>query len=87
MVKGVNKLIVEVSNPGSEYFERAIFFVKPQMKDTPVKELNENANALINAVGRKSPKAKQEPQRAGLLFAGAAGFGAAIAAILIKLVS
>lgn len=84
MVKGVNKLIVEVSNPGGDYFEKAIFFVKPQMKDTPIKELNKNADALIAAADRRK---KTGGVPAGIAFAGAAGFGAAVAAILIKLVS
>ena len=84
MVKGVNKLIVEVSNPNSEFFERAIFFVKPQMKDTPPKELNKSADLLIFEAGRKKRRANVH---VGFIFAGAAGFGAAVAAILIKLVS
>jgi hypothetical protein len=84
MIKGVNKLIVDVANPDSEFFERAIFFVKPAMKDTSSKELNKSADKLIVQASRKRHKA---PVPFGITFAGAAGFGAAVAAILIKLVS
>ena len=87
MIKGVNKLIVDVANPDSEFFERAIFFVKPQMKDIPAKELTKNADALIAAQsGRKRGRSKRYSRvPAGISFAGAAGFGAAVAAALIKL--
>ena len=80
MVKGVNKLIVEVSNPNSEVFERAIFFVKPQMKNTSPHELNKNANALI--VSASKPK-KSNVVSTGIAIAGAAGLGAAITAVLL----
>ena len=85
MIKGVNKLIVEVSNPDSEFFERAIFFVKPQMKDIPNKQLNKCADALIlEQAGLKKTKKRFKP-RLGFLIAGAAGAGAAAASIFIKL--
>jgi len=90
MIKGVNKLIVDVANPNSEFFERAIFFVKPQMKDTPPKQLNKSADALIVEQFRqtsKGGKGRRASVPFGIVFAGAAGFGAAVAAILIKLVS
>jgi hypothetical protein len=83
MLKGVNKLIVDVANPDSEFFERAIFFVKPQMKDTPTKELNKGADELLVKAGKQR---KRSAIPAGVVFAGAAGFGAAVAAVLIKLV-
>ncbi|MCL1903113.1 MAG: hypothetical protein FWF94_01685 [Oscillospiraceae bacterium] len=84
MVKGVNKLIVEVSNPDSEYFEKAIFFVKPQMKDTPTKQLNKSADELISAA---VPRRRRGGVHIGFIFAGAAGFGAIVAAVLIMLVT
>ena len=30
MIKGVNRQVVEVSDTGSEYFERILFIVKPE---------------------------------------------------------
>ena len=30
MVKGVNRQVLEIRDPGSPYFERAFFFVKPE---------------------------------------------------------
>ena len=87
MVKGVNKLIVEVANPDSEFFERAIFFVKPQMKDTPPKELGKSADSLICSQGTKAFRGKRRKARIprAVAFAGTAGLGAAIAAIVLWL--
>jgi hypothetical protein len=84
MIKGVNKLIVDVANPNSEFFERAIFFVKPQMKDTSPTELNKSANALITEqVSNKATKhGKVFPV---LICVSAAGLGAAITALIVTL--
>ncbi len=37
MVKGVNKQIIEITNPDSEYFERALLFLKAG-QSLPVRE-------------------------------------------------
>ena len=84
MLKGVNKLIVDVANPDSEFFERAIFFVKPQMRDTPTKELNRGADSLIFRAGKRSRK-RHIPTGIALIFA--AGGGAAIAVVFLTLLS
>ena len=84
MLKGVNKLIVDVANPDSEFFERAIFFVKPQMRDTPTRELNSGAHSLICSAGKRRKRLKVSAV-AG--FALAAGLGAAVALILTLLLS
>jgi len=81
MIKGVNKLIVEVANPDSEFFERAIFFVKPQMKDTPPSELNKNADKLLAQAGLR----RKSAWIGALKIAGAAGVGAALTAVLTKM--
>ncbi|MCM1132831.1 MAG: hypothetical protein NC340_05105 [Ruminococcus flavefaciens] len=35
MVKGVNKKIIEVNNPDSIYFERAVFYLRPEVRTLP----------------------------------------------------
>jgi hypothetical protein len=84
MLKGVNKLIVEVANPDSEFFERAIFFVRPQMKNTSPNELNKSADALITGAAKPKGKSRFSTK---LGYAGAAGAGAAVAAVLLLLLS
>lgn len=37
MVKGVNRQIIEVKNPGSEYFDRALLFLKAGSQIPPDK--------------------------------------------------
>ena len=54
MIRGVNKYIIEVNNIKSDYFEKAILFVK---NDTTAddKRLDTEANALIkkyNLIGK-----------------------------------
>ncbi|MCL2697247.1 MAG: hypothetical protein FWE74_04095 [Oscillospiraceae bacterium] len=89
MLKGVNKLIIEVSNPESDLFERAIFFVKPEKSDTVTRDLNKNVQAIVGKTeaASKAGKLRIKPARKYTLlkFAGAAGFGAAAAGIIMRL--
>lgn len=35
MIKGVNKKVIEINRPDSAYFERAVLYLKPDVKDIP----------------------------------------------------
>ncbi|MGN0591879.1 MAG: hypothetical protein ACI4JQ_01380 [Ruminococcus sp.] len=35
MVKGVHKKIIEVNHPSSDYFEKAVFYLKPGITQLP----------------------------------------------------
>ena len=35
MIKGVNKRIIEIKNPDSPYFERAVFYLRPHVLELP----------------------------------------------------
>ena len=35
MIKGVNKKVIEINHPDSAYFERAVLYLKPDVKDVP----------------------------------------------------
>lgn len=35
MIKGVNKQIIEINNPDSLYFERAVFYLRPGVRELP----------------------------------------------------
>ena len=35
MIKGVNKKVIEINHPDSAYFERAVLYLKPDVKDIP----------------------------------------------------
>ena len=57
MVKGVNKQILEVTNTENPYFEKIIFFVKPEYKTADRKKLQKEAEALAT-ITQKPPKIK-----------------------------
>lgn len=48
MVKGVNKQIIEVNNPESIYFERAVFYLKPGVRILPSELSEREINKLIS---------------------------------------
>ena len=37
MIKGVNKKVLEINNPQSLYFEKAVLYLKPNMTNIPYK--------------------------------------------------
>lgn len=54
-MRGVNKLIVEIKDTDSEYFDRAILFLKPEKLGTEQSELNESAQRLLEEVRKGAP--------------------------------
>lgn len=49
-MRGVNKLVVEIKDTDSRYFDRCLLFLKPQSEPVPQSELSENAEKLLNSV-------------------------------------
>ena len=47
MVKGVNKQSIEVNNPESIYFERAVFYLKPGVRILPTELSEREINKII----------------------------------------
>jgi hypothetical protein len=62
MIKGVNKQILEVTNTESPYFEKIIFFIKPQYKNADRKKLQKEAEALATTT-QKPPKLRVPKKR------------------------
>ena len=62
MIKGVNKQILEVTNTENPYFEKIIFFVKPEYKNADRKKLQREAEALAT-ISQKPPKIKVPKKR------------------------
>ncbi|MBQ8209835.1 MAG: hypothetical protein IJZ35_04570 [Clostridia bacterium] len=65
MLKGVNRQVVEVADTGSEYFERALFFVNPKYYGLTDGKLRERAQTLVTSAGAP-PKSKQKDSRGKL---------------------
>ena len=59
MIKGVNRQILEVVNPENEYFERVIFFVKPEYSNLEDGKLNFEATMYSKGSG-KPPRIKRK---------------------------
>ena len=86
MSKGVNRQVLEIHDTGSDYFEKAMFFVKPEYSTLSEKKLISSANELIVSQS-DIPKTRLKERKNGILLlvklTAAAGVGAALT-MLIK---
>ncbi|NLN81936.1 MAG: hypothetical protein GX136_05255 [Clostridiales bacterium] len=51
MIKGVNRQIIEVTDTGNEYFERALLVVRPRFADTSPGRLHDEARRFVRNAG------------------------------------
>ena len=63
MIKGVNRQVVEITKPNCDYFERVVFFVKPEFTSVSEGRLRERANIMANSTG-SPPVTKIKKRRA-----------------------
>ncbi len=83
MLKGVNRQVVEVTETDSAYFERVLFFVKPEYSYVSESKLKGKADELIAGAGNPpgqreySSKKGKRIQWLKLILAAAAGAAAA----------
>ena len=61
MIKGVNRQVVEVSKPACEYFDKVLFFVKPEYASVSTAKISERANSI--AVNTGSPPVTRRNRR------------------------
>ena len=59
MIKGVNKTIIEVNNPDSLYFEKAVFYLKPNVKTLPNEVSAKEIARYISMIGPVYGKSKK----------------------------
>ena len=86
MIKGVNRQVVEVSDTGSEYFERILFIVKPEYATVSEGKVRERVEQIAQATGAPPPtKAKRKPLLSAAKLPAAASIGAAVATLLAHL--
>lgn len=67
MIKGVNKKIVEINNPKSLYFEKAILYIRPNMSDIPAKLLSQEAQNYLKSISPNDKKNKLYSLRIALI--------------------
>lgn len=58
MIKGVNKQVLEVTNTENPYFEKIIFFVKPEYVNADREKLKKEAHLLAKSAN-KPPRARK----------------------------
>ena len=80
MIKGVNRQVLEVVNTENPYFERIVFYVKPEYKSENAQFLKSEAEKFSQSV-QKPPKTKRPKKEiigiiARCLFSLSAGAGA-----------
>lgn len=64
MVKAVNKLVLEINNTENEYFEKAIFYIRPEMSCSS--KLRGQAQLYLNGISLE--KAGKSPHKNKLPF-------------------
>lgn len=85
-MKGVNHQVVEVTKPTCEYFERVIFFVKPEFSTVCEGTLRERADEIAGKAGSPPPTKLRKNKMVFITkMLCAAVAGAAIAAAVMKL--
>ena len=48
MLKGVNKIIIEVNDTGNEYFEKAVFYIRPEYANKQSLALEQKVKKYID---------------------------------------
>lgn len=85
MLKGVNRQVVEIPQPESAYFEKVIFFVKPEFSEIKEQKIRNSAEELIKNAspppGEKSHGIRREKLRFYVKVSLAALSGAAVTAL------
>ena len=78
MLKGVNRKVVEIHNPESLYFEKAVFYLKPDLTSVPMALLTAEAHHCLHPAASAPAGHRRSPGRIVLwllLLAAAAGAG------------
>ena len=83
MIKGINKQVLEVTNPESPYFDKILFFVSTNGSSAGEESLKTEAQKLA-CLATKPPKCKRSRREklTNTLYI-ASGIGAGVALVLI----
>ena len=67
MIKGVNRQVVEVRETGCDYFERIIFFVKPEYTSLSEGKIRERAGLIAGGTTLPPPTKTKSSNLTGVL--------------------
>ena len=88
MIKGVNRQVVEITETQCEYFERVLFFIKPEYSSVSEGDLKERASVIAESAGMPpATRLKKNRIRLALNMGAAAFAGAAISGGIFVIVS
>ena len=81
MIKGVNRQVVEITQTQCEYFEKVLFFIKPEYSAVSEGDLRERATIIAQSAGMPpAVRLRKNKLRAALNMSVAACIGAAVSA-------
>ena len=81
MLKGTNRQVLEITQTDCEYFEKVLFFVKPEYVNVSEGKLRERACAIAGTDTRPpAMKIRSNKLKLAAILVSAAVFGAAVAA-------
>ena len=79
MIKGINRQVVEITETKCEYFERVLFFIKPEYSAVSEGELKERATVIAQSASvPPATRLRKSRLRLALNMGAAACAGAAI---------
>lgn len=89
MLKGINRQVLEINQPENSYFEKVIFFVRPECFSVHEAKLKSSADKIIKKAGRPPEKKRTVINfpKAGIYIkmGSAAAVGAAAASLISAL--
>lgn len=59
MIKGVNKKIIEVNHTDSIYFEKAVFYLRPEVRELPTEISRAEAKKYISRISPEIRRKKR----------------------------
>ena len=88
LIKGVNRQVVEITQTQCEYFERVLFFIKPEYSSVSEGDLRERASIIAQSVGiPPAARLRKNRVRLALSMSAAACGGAVVSGIIFLLTS
>lgn len=88
LIKGVNRQVVEITQTQCEYFERVLFFIKPEYSAVSEGDLRERASAIAQSAGMPpATRLRKSRIRLVLSMSASACAGAVVSGVIFLLTS
>ncbi len=87
LIKGVNRQVVEITQTQCEYFERVLFFIKPEYSAVSEGDLRERASIIAQSAGMPPATRLRKNKLRFILSMSAAACGGAVVSGVIFLMT